>query len=86
MPRHIWVIEAIDRVEREKAVKNQGARDRSVECVMGEVILDATSDELRPDVLAVRLPGLLSMPQPWDPDWDVECSDALLSSGGQSYP
>ena len=41
LPRHIWVVEAIDRTEREKGRKEGGARDLEVRCVMGEVIFDA---------------------------------------------
>jgi hypothetical protein len=86
MPRFVWVVEAIDRKAREAAAKDGGARVAEVPCVIGEVVFDATSDDLQPDVLATRLPGLLSTPKPWDPLWDIECGDELIASGGQYDP
>jgi hypothetical protein len=86
LPRHIWVVEAIDRGLREAGHKEGGTRGRSVKCVVGEIILDATSFEGWPTVLAIRLPGLLSMAMPWDPLWDTACSEEVIATGGQYYP
>lgn len=84
-PKHIWVVEAINRTVREAGPRSGGARDHSVKCVVGEIVLDATSYEQRPTVLAVRLPGLFSMAKPWDPNWDTACGDEMIATGGQYY-
>jgi hypothetical protein len=60
MPKYVWVVEAVSR-----SLRNQGKR-----AVLGEVIFDATSDEERPTVLAVRLPGVLSIPRPGKRAWE----------------
>jgi hypothetical protein len=86
LPRFVWVVEAIDRPAREKGAKEQGARDRYVPCVLGEVVFDATSDDLDPAILATRVLGLLAIPRPQDPRWDTFCSDSLVASGGQYDP
>lgn len=52
MPRHVWVVEAIDR-DRRRAGQP---------CVVGEIILDATSSEGEPKTLALRIHGLLGVP------------------------
>ncbi|WP_282947172.1 hypothetical protein [Cellulomonas endometrii] len=49
MPRHVWVVEAVDRTRR-----NVGEP-----CVIGEAVLDASSPENDVRVLAVRIHGLL---------------------------
>lgn len=53
LPRYIWVVEAISRK----------LRSTNSAAVIGEVIFDATSDDERPTVLAIRLPGVLSIPR-----------------------
>jgi len=45
-PRYVWVTEAILRDQRHQP-----------KCVVGEVVLDATSGEFAPNLLAVHIPG-----------------------------
>jgi hypothetical protein len=55
LPHYVWVVEAIDR----------RARDRGTpECVLGEVVYDATSDAAAPRILASRLPGVIEVVRP----------------------
>lgn len=48
-PRHIWVVELIDRTRR---------RSGDADCVIGEAIFDATSSGLRPEPLVLHVPGV----------------------------
>lgn len=84
-PHYIWVVEAIDRRAREVG-RERAETAADIACVLGEVICDATSDDLDPSILAIRLPGLLSLPKPGDPDWGSECGTDLQYSGGQYHP
>lgn len=52
LPRYIWIVEMMDREKRD----NPDGGGRSV---MGEVILDATANDLEPNVLFVHVPGVL---------------------------
>jgi hypothetical protein len=61
LPHYVWVVEAVDRTER-----NKGA----TACVLGEVIMDATSDERKPSVLATRFPGIIAIARPDDAKWN----------------
>ena len=47
-PRYIWIVEAIDRIRR------QGGAS---ECVLGEAVFEGTSSGLRPQALALHVPG-----------------------------
>ncbi len=49
LPRYVWVVEAIDR-----RLRTQGQT-----CVLGEAVIDATSSDHSPDVVAYRLHGAL---------------------------
>lgn len=51
MPRHVWVVEAVDRRRRRAGEP----------CVIGEMVLDATSSETEPRMLAMRIHGLLGV-------------------------
>ena len=50
LSRHVWVVEAIDRAAR---------RAGTDEVVLGEAIFDATSSGLRPEALALHVPGVM---------------------------
>ncbi|MBI2169870.1 MAG: hypothetical protein HYU28_10310 [Actinobacteria bacterium] len=78
LPKYVWVVEAVDRRERGHYPEKPS--------VLGEVVFDATSDDHDPSLLAVRLPGLLAIPRPDDPNWDVFCGDEMITSGGQFDP
>lgn len=72
LPRFIWVVEAVDRQERE------GNRA----CVLGEIILDATSDDREPQILATRIPGVLAIPRPDNPKYARKTGADPVRSGG----
>jgi hypothetical protein len=55
LPHYVWVVEAIDKVARERG---------EPECVLAEVVYDATSDERWPQVLATRVPGAIEVRRP----------------------
>jgi hypothetical protein len=59
-PRYVWVVEAVDKTRR-------AAEDP--ESVLAEVVYDATSDERAPRILASRLPGVIAVERPDDPNW-----------------
>lgn len=50
LPRHVWVVEAVDRAKRAAGEP----------CVVGEMILDATSAQFSPEMLATRVHGVLA--------------------------
>lgn len=76
LPRYMWVVEAVDR----------NARERGEPAVLGEVVFDATSDDLEPSILALRLPGIIAIPRPDDPDWDTPSTADAIMSQGQLQP
>lgn len=49
LPRYVWVVEVVDRQ----------LRDQGKPCVLGEAVVDATSSDISPDVVAYRLHGAL---------------------------
>jgi hypothetical protein len=77
MPRYIWVVEAIDRAARRRP-------DRR--CVLGEIVIDSTSDDRDPAVLAVRLPGMLAMPKPGNLEWKTDATAEQVISGAPHHP
>ena len=64
-PHYVWVIEALDREAR---------RNNLEECVLGEIVLDATSDVREPHALAARLPGICFVERPDAPGWNHQLS------------
>jgi len=76
LPQYVWVVEAIDRT----------LRGHMQPAVLGEVVIDATSDSLDPVVLATRLPGVIAVPTPDDPQMSLSCTDGPLQSGGEHEP
>ncbi len=76
LPRYVWVVEAIDRPER----------DEKRAAVLGEVVFDSTSDDFDPTILATRLPELLAVPRPDDPRFDTYVQVGHLESSGQYKP
>lgn len=76
MPKYLWVVEAI----------HKGRRAAGKPSVLAEILFDATSDEERPEVLSLRLPGLLALPRPNDPDWDLQVGDGYTATTGQYDP
>jgi hypothetical protein len=74
MPRFVWIVEAVDRSQRTRP---------DGKCVMGEVIIDATSDDDAPNVLAVRLPGLLDIRGTPNA---VRTTASLVRSGAEHEP
>lgn len=84
-PHFMWVVEAIDRRIRDETI----AGTVREECVYGEIIYDATSDDRDPKVIATRLPGLIDIPAPIDYIEDSNTSTDLISpirSSGQYGP
>lgn len=53
MSRLVWVVEAIDRI----------ARDGQRPSVVAEIVFDATSSDIAPNALAIRVPGALLIQQ-----------------------
>src|SRR5207302_515679 len=47
LPRHVWIVEFVDR----------RLREAEKPCVLGEAVVDSTSSDLDPDVIAWRLHG-----------------------------
>jgi hypothetical protein len=80
LSRYIWVVEAIDRLARDRTDDGEQA------CVVGEAVFDATSDDLEPSVLALRLPGIFSVPRPNNSHWDVATGTGMHRSGGVCAP
>lgn len=76
LPRYVWVVEMIDRRRR---------REPNL-CVLGAIVMDATSDDLDPRVLITYLPGILAIPKPYDPLWDTACGVGYVDTGGQYAP
>lgn len=73
-PRYIWVVEAIDRVKRGSGV---------AECVIGEAIFDGTSSGLRPQVLALHVPGAVVIyPTDGLARGPIVCSPDAYRTGG----
>jgi hypothetical protein len=60
MPHFVWIVEAIDRNAHNHEVE-LGLSYTQNRCVLGEIILDATSDYPNLGVVATRLPGLISV-------------------------
>ena len=91
MPRFIWIVEAIDRQSRDKGTALGISYDKN-RCVLGEVIFDATSDDADPRVVAIRIPGLVSVRQSFVAATEGEreaayaCGADLVASGGQYDP
>lgn len=54
MPRHVWVVEAVDR----------HLRDSGAPPVLGEAVVDATSGELQPQLIGYRLHGAQAILHP----------------------
>jgi hypothetical protein len=78
LPRYVWVVEAIERKAR------KGERPK---CVIAEVVYDATSDERAPIELINRLPGIVTVRQPDDPEWNSRTNmRANRESAGQFDP
>jgi hypothetical protein len=73
-PRYIWVVEAIDRARRGAGV---------ADCVIGEAIFDGTSSGLRPQVLALHVPGAMVI-YPTDEPFrgPIMCSPDAYRTGG----
>lgn len=73
-PRYVWVVEAIDRTKRQT-----GAPD----VVLGEAVFDGTSSGLRPQALALHVPGVLAI---YGADGAVRgpfiCGDDAYPTGG----
>jgi hypothetical protein len=76
-PRFIWVVEGVDRVLRRSGVQ---------ECVLGEVILDATSSETSPHELAIHVPGLALVTQTSGQRRPIRCAPTPYRSGGVGAP
>lgn len=77
LPRYIWVVEAVDR----------SLRDAGQPCVLGEVVLDATSPEHDPEILAVNVHGVLWIQQTSGAERMVERPSASpYASGGAGPP
>ncbi|MBM2811891.1 MAG: hypothetical protein HW416_2650, partial [Chloroflexi bacterium] len=73
LSRYVWVVEAVDRQRRSAGEP----------CVLGEAVLDATSSELDPNVLAVHVPGVALVHRIGAaPRFPIMCSPAYYSSGG----
>ncbi len=71
--RYVWVVEAIDRELRSKGEP----------CVVGEVVLDATSSDTQPEPLAVHVPGLAAVHRTKGaPRFPIRCSPSPYSTGG----
>ena len=78
LPRYIWCVEAID--------IDANSKDEP-ECVLAEVIYDATSDARSPRILATRLPGVIYVDRPDIPDWHLKTGlSGLRESFGQDSP
>jgi hypothetical protein len=71
--RYVWVVEAIDRELRAEGKA----------CVVGEVILDATSSDTQPEPLAVHVPGLAAIHRTKGaPRFPIRCSPVPYATGG----
>lgn len=57
LPRFVWVVEVMDRDRRDDPEQTGGS-------VVGEVVLDATANDLEPNVLFVHLPGVMLVDRP----------------------
>lgn len=83
LPRYVWVVEAIDRTERD----TDSTSPFGPKCVYGEIVIDATSDPKEPNIVALRVPGVVTVPRP-----DVEGGDLptpfaeLIHTAGQFRP
>lgn len=77
LSRYIWVVEAIDRRKRSALEP----------CVLGEAVLDATSSELDPNILAVHVPGVALVHRIGAPPrFPIPCDPAPYLSGGVGPP
>lgn len=76
MPLYVWVVEAVDR----------GRRSRGEPPVVGEVILDATSTDMDPALVAVHLPGLARIYRSGSPARSILVSARSYDSGGVGPP
>lgn len=76
MSRYVWVVEAIDRELR--ALGNK--------CVLGEVVIDATSSETQPNVTIMHAPGVATIRQTGGGSRAPRCSPAPYESGGIGPP
>lgn len=94
LPRFVWVVEALDLRERERA-RIPGSNFRGIACVLGEVVFDATSDDFDPTVLAIRVPGLIWVRRTLLSDSgtasrkffsEAACGSDLIVSGGVYDP
>jgi hypothetical protein len=91
MPRFVWVVEAIDRRARDRGT-SLGISYENNQCVAGEVIFDATSDDSDPRVVATRIPGLVKVRLAFTAayagsiDPAHACGGDLIASGGQYGP
>lgn len=71
--RYIWVVEAID-----ADLRNAGDPN----CVVGEAVLDSTSSEHEPNVLAVHVPGVAMVSTGTGTRYPLTCSTDPYPSGG----
>ncbi len=76
LPRYVWVVEAVDRT----------LRDAGKPCVLGEVVLDATSPEHDPDIIAVNVHGIMWVQQTSGDERLVERPGAAPYASGGSGP
>jgi hypothetical protein len=72
-PRFVWVVEAVDRSRR---------RAQDPECVVGEVVFDATSVYDRPQPLAVHVPGVVMLFGTDGGQRTFRCKPGYYRSGG----
>jgi hypothetical protein len=74
LPRFVWVVEAVDREARRRG---------SVDCVLGEVLVDPTSGERSPAELAIHLAGLAWVQHTDGSAEVVRCETAPYRTGAQ---
>lgn len=78
MPRYVVVVEAVDRQ----------ARDSGSPCIAGEAVFDATSADLRPELIAARLHGVVMTYADGKPAsrGPLVTNQDLVLSGGRGRP
>jgi hypothetical protein len=73
LPRYVWIVEAVSRTRRKNGQP----------CVLGEAVYDATSDDDKPMLLALRLPGIVSISRPGQDAWEGRISERYTESSGR---
>lgn len=77
LPRHLWVVEAID----------TRLRDSGQPCVVGEALVDSTSADINPEIVAYRVHGVLVIQSPDRTTYGPFMGSAAPTrSGGQGGP